>query len=54
MDALYKAIADLKNAVEDARYELSNKITSSIRWSFVFCVCSTATTIGVVWLMLKK
>jgi hypothetical protein len=49
-----EAIAGLVKNIEDFEFDLGNKITDALRWSFVFCVCSTAITMGVVWLMMKK
>ncbi len=54
MDELAKAFEDLRTAIADAKYDLNKKITNATRWSLVFCIGSTAITIGVMWLMLKK
>ena len=43
-----------KEDIAAVKYELSNKIANSIRWSFVFWIGQAATTIGIVYLILKK
>ena len=39
-------IANVKNDIAEVKYELSNKIANSIRWSFVFWIGQAATTLG--------
>ena len=47
-------ITDVNSHIAEAKYELSNRIASSIRWSFVFWIGQAATTMGFLWLMMKK
>ena len=47
-------IANVKSDIAGVKYELSNRIANSVRWSFIFWIGQAATTIGFLWLMLKK
>jgi len=47
-------IANVKSDIAEVKYELSDRIANSIRWSFVFWISQAATTLGFLWLMLKK
>jgi len=53
-DDLAKAIADVNDNIVSSKYDLSNRIANSVRWSFVFWIGQAATTIGILMLILKK
>ncbi len=47
-------LANVKDSIADVKYDLSNRIANSVRWSFIFWIGQAATTIGTLWLILKK
>ena len=53
-DDIAKAIADVNDNIANSKYDLSNRIANSVRWSFVFWIGQAATTIGILMLILKK
>jgi hypothetical protein len=53
-DDLAKAIADVNDNIASSKYDLSNRIANSVKWSFIFWIGQAATTIGILFLILKK
>jgi hypothetical protein len=47
-------IANIITDIAEAKYELSNRISNSIRWSSVFWIGQAAATLSFLWLMLRK
>jgi hypothetical protein len=53
-DDLSIAIADVKEDIANVKYELSSKISDSIKWMFVFLIGQVGATLAIVFLFLKK
>ncbi|MDB4905150.1 MAG: hypothetical protein JWQ63_4431 [Mucilaginibacter sp.] len=53
-DDLSLAIANVKEDIANVKYELSNKISDSIKWMFIFWIGQVGATLAMVFLFLKK
>lgn len=46
--------ANVRNEMANMKYDLSNKISDSIKWMFIFWIGQAAATLAIVFLFLKK